>query len=219
MPARELLAVDIERPLRHEFESIDIFAGIGVSNEPAAGPTRDSLLSRASRRNSLIDVLCSLAINGQSETHTRLTDALAAARDRLPAIQPTDSLRAPALIAAYALNIINPQNWVREEVAVPSGASKSGYRYVSPEEEQSHFDGIRATSAAYLAESEMRFAIMRAAKSPERSSPVFARQAVDWAKHAEHAEKGEDETDAWMAEETLVNVALICHAGWRRRTG
>ena len=150
-----------------------------------------------------------LAINGKPETRKRLTDLLVAAHNRLPAIQPTDTLLAPALFAAFAINLVNPQNWVCEKVALPSGASRFEYCYVPPTKEQAHFDDIRVIHAPHLAKTDMQAAIMLAAEKPERSSSTFARQAVDWAKHAMHAEKDKDETDSWMTDETIVNAALI----------
>ena len=205
----ELLVVDLERLARQQVESIDIFDGIDGANEPAGGPTRANLLSRPSRRNSLESMLKWLAIYGQPETHMRLTDALSAARDRLPAIQPTDTLLAPALFASYAINLIDPQNWAREKVALSSDSSQFRYHYLPPAEEQAHFDRVRAIHAPQLAKTDMQIAILLTAERQKRSSPTFARKAVDWVKQSEQIKKDEDETNAWMADDTLVNAALI----------
>ncbi len=204
----DLLIVDMERTIRQRVGGFDFFAGLGGNTEPQGGITRESLLTRPSRKHSLRDILEQAAVTFDPEHLAELQSQLKTVQSNLPEIEELASLRSPSLMVAYAINVTDPKNWIEKEVTY-KGRKIIGTIYSPPPAEQAHFDKLNSHHGEQMNADNLRAEIMLAAAKPERSSPELAQRAADWVtRHAEQASEA-DETENWFNNETVVNAALV----------
>ena len=130
-------------------------------------------------------------------------------------------------MAAYALNLIDPNNWHKVPVTLPDGTQETARKYVSPEAESRHFAALQAAARDRLTDSNMQASIGVALEDPSRSSSEFAAAAVEWAQIATAMPKNDDADEDWMREQAVVTAAMIAmrdgdaelragHAEWAR---
>lgn len=205
----ELLSIDRERQVYDNFEFPDIFGLRALEKEPIGAASLESLKKRASRRHVLEDLLGQFAISEPVELREALTAQLRRAAARLGPPEKQSNLRDPALMAVYALNLIDPNNWREVSVPLTNGTQRTARKYVSPETESRHFASLQEASRDRHSDTNMQADISLALEDPSRSPLEFAAAAVEWAQRMMDVPKSENADEDWMREQAIISAAMI----------
>jgi len=202
----KLLCTDRERQVYENFRYPDIFGLKSLQKEPVGAVSLESLKNRPSRQHILEELLGQYAIYGPAELRETLTALLHQAAARLGAPDKLSNMRDPALMAVHALNLVDPGNWREVPVEMTDGTQTTAHQYIPPESERRHFASLQEASRDKLSETNLQAAISLALDDPSRSSPEFAKAAVEWAQKAMTVSKGENADDDWMP---IISAAMI----------
>src|SRR4029434_4376556 len=103
------------RPVHENAALPDIFGLKELQKEPNGPVQLASLKARVSRRVSLYRLPVHYANGDWAEERNQVKRLLEAAVQRLAAFELGDSLAQPRLMAAHALNLLDPSNYKEEE--------------------------------------------------------------------------------------------------------
>ncbi|OGR28003.1 MAG: hypothetical protein A2X58_14755 [Nitrospirae bacterium GWC2_56_14] len=128
-------------------------------------------------------------------------------------------------MAAHALNLANPGNYIEKTVILAGGTHGTARLYASPPDEEQHFAALQRSAQDNFADINMQTSLPVALEDPSRSSQDFAAKAVEWAQ-ASVPEAGRED-DALTREQGIISAALIAmrdgaaelrsrHEGWAR---
>lgn len=162
----ELLATERQREVFDRVGSI----GLEFQKEPPGPVQLEHLRARPSRGIQLERVL--LGYLSDDEASAKARQQLEAALDRLGAFGEDDDFGDPAFMGAYALNLLNPKNWVPVE---------GGQTYRSPPGEAEHLERMQTKRARSLHDSELEARIHLAISDRKRGSAEVARDAFAYA--------------------------------------
>lgn len=162
----ELLATERQRDLLDQMGSI----GFDFQKEPL-GPVRlEHLRARPSRGVQLERLL--LGYLSDDEPSAKVRARLEGALGRVGPFKEEDDFGDPAFMGAYALNLLNPNNWVPVE---------GGRAYRSPPAEAEHLERMQGKRAKSLHCSELEAKIHLAISDRKRGSAELARDAFAYA--------------------------------------
>lgn len=202
----ELLCLDRQRQLHDQMGLPDIFGLKELQKEPVGGATLASLTVRPSRHNALEALLPFYAFQS-AELREQLVDILRRASERLGAPDADATLGDASLMAVHALNLIEPANYREETSTRNDGSTAHGWRYVPPDTERSHFEGLQQRAKPRHETANMQAAISVALEDRSRSSAAFAAAAVAWVQG--QPPRPEDDDDTWMQEQAVIITAMI----------
>ena len=194
----ELLSFDRQRQVHDAVPKVD-FLRLGAigPKEPRGSVRLEDLRKRPSRRVPLESLLSAFVT--EQEYRNSLRAILENASDRLGAPEPDASFADPRLMARYALNVIDPDNWKDT-----NGARE----YISPPDEQRHLEALQHSHAAEARDSNLHAAIQLALEHPERCSTELVQHAISYAQRLELSENGEED-DLGSATDDVVSAALL----------
>ncbi|MBT2305119.1 hypothetical protein J7E70_32445 [Variovorax paradoxus] len=168
----ELLSLDRTRQIHDRMPKMDFGGWDAIGPKEPRGPIRlADLKKRPSRRYVLEELLATFALN-EAADRSSLRALLAAASARLGPAEPDDTFADPKFMARYALNMIDPANWLPVE---------GGRTYASPPAEVQHLKALQEKRAAQTMDSGIDAAIQNALEDSARSSPELAEHAVAYA--------------------------------------
>jgi hypothetical protein len=162
----ELLASERQRDVFDRVVSL----GFDFQKEPPGPVQLEHLRARPSRGIQLERVL--LGYLSDDQVSAKVRKWLKRALDRLGAFEEDDDFGDPAFMGAYALNLLNADNWV---------AVEGGQTYRSPPEEAEHLGRMQAKHAQSLHGSEVEAKIHLAISDRDRGSAEVARDAFAYA--------------------------------------
>jgi hypothetical protein len=209
----ELLCIDLERKV-HDAVPVPDFLGIrDLQREPNGPATLDSLKARSSRRASLDELVPKYLLDAPEDARKKLVALLGEAIARLgPYVEDAD-LRDPALMAVHASNLLELGNYREVEVPLRHGGTAIGRQYVSPEAERLHFERLQQMGSDRSTYGSMQLAISAALQDRGRSSPEFARRAVEWAQTATPPPSDEDDSSKFHDLATVGAAMLVTRDG------
>jgi hypothetical protein len=162
----ELLAIERTRSAIDQMDS----GALIVGNEPTGKVTLADLRAKPSRQASLEGALpASLSNDADAE---KLRNRLAQAVAELDSYQDHADFADPEFMGRYALNLVNPENWVEVE---------GGRAYKSPSDEAGHLKRLYAERGQLVRHSEIEARIRLAIDGKEHATPDTARDAVEFA--------------------------------------
>jgi hypothetical protein len=205
----ELLCLDRERYGDDLVPQPDFFGLSALRPEPRGLASAENLKQRPSRRVSLDRLLGYYGAYGPPDLRHELTAELREAVARLGSPSDDADLSDPALMAAHALNLCDPSNWLEVTIDQADGTKTTGLQYVSPEAEARHFERLQNAAAVRTQQANVQAAINLALEDPKRSSPEFAAQAVAWAQAADARQPDDDNDAQWMREQAVLAAAMI----------
>lgn len=188
----ELVSLDRTRQGHDQIELPDLFGPKSLEKEPVGSATRNSLKQRPSRRVPLERLVGFYGVFGPEKLRAKLEQLLQVASERLGVPEPGSNFADPRFMARHELNLVDPANWQEREVMREDGVVECGREYVPPQEEAEHLDALYTRSAAKLASTNVRAALLLAIDSPSRSSPELAAQGVAWAQEELRRPKNND---------------------------
>lgn len=201
----ELLWVDRQRVIQEKFHNLVTVH----EKEPMGDITNKDLQGRPSRRISLYDLLGQYAIISDVKLQEQLHDALQKTTERLSPPNEKSTLRDPEFMTIHALNLISPENWQEVEIKQEDGSNQTALQFVSPPEENLHFQTLQEEASESTIATNIQMAITLATEDPSRTSPKFLQQAVDWAKGIiDDLSRDKSDQDG-MLEQAIVTAAMI----------
>lgn len=203
----ELLAIDRERWSGDVTPVPDIFGLDNLQREPRGQAMLESLKEQPSRRVMLDQRLPDLAVEGPEDVRQRVAELLRAAVARLGAYGEDDDLRDAAFMAAYAGNLLVPENYTDVEVRLPDGRTAAGKQYVAPEAELRHRERLQSARDERSTGINVQLAISAALEDRRRSSPEFAERAAEWAQR--QTPPADAENSSGLQHQTVVGAAMI----------
>jgi hypothetical protein len=162
----ELLAIDHRRAIHDQIGGFQHLFG----QEPTGKVRLADLAARPSRRVSLEYALTGFVNN--EPVSNRLRTQLKAAVEKLKAYDENATFDDPAFMGNYALNLLDPKNWVNVE---------HGMEYQSPPIERKHLERLRKLSSTQIQASEVEAKIQLAINDPAKGSPELALECVEYA--------------------------------------
>jgi hypothetical protein len=204
----ELLSFDRQRYVHDNFQFPDIFGLGALHQEPIGMATLESLKKYPLRRQMFEDLVSQYTF-GPIELRNALGDLLRAAATRLGSPDDQSTLEDPALMAAYALNLLDPNNWPEVTVTQSDGTQITVRKYLPPDAERRHFERLQAGSREKQIAANMRAAIDRLLENPSHSSPAIASSVVAWAQSVAPPSTEDDPDAAWMHEHAVFSAAMI----------
>ena len=188
----ELLSIERQRDV---FDQIGSF-GFDFQKEPP-GPVRlENLRARPSRGIQLERLLAGYL--SDDEVSATVRDRLKVALDRIGAFEEEDDFGDPAFMGAYALNVLDLNNWVPVE---------GGRAYRSPPSEAEHLDRMQTKRARSVHSSELEAKIHLATSDRGRGSSEIAREAFAYAEG--HLPDGSDPDVLKTRSTRLVATAML----------
>ncbi len=164
----ELLCLDLERMVAD-----------GLLQEIHDTSGSSSLKERPSKQFCLFSLLKNNAISGLPELRIEIAGLLQQSIERLGPYSDHAGRLDPAFMGVHALNLVNPANWRTDTSNLGSDSKPI---YIPPLEEAEHLARLSASTPPSLADQDMQFAVRTAVLHPNRSSPEFVSEAVDWAR-------------------------------------
>jgi hypothetical protein len=206
----ELLCIERERQLNDAHEPPDIF-GLGeLRREPKGGATLASLKKRYSRSVPLEALLPNYALAAAENERRILSTALLRARERLGPYDEAATFGDPPLMVAYAINLVDPANYLEERIQQPDGTAVAGYRYIPPEAERKHIERLQHAQTDRTSNFAMQLSILNALETATKPSSEFVVTAVEWAQAPAPADSDDDqETALEMREQAVLTAALL----------
>lgn len=162
----ELLATERGRQTHDQMGSVLL----AMEREPAGKVQLADLAARPSRGMPLERLL--IGYLGDDPASRRVRTQLSAAVDVLGDFKTNADFGDPAFMGAYALNILDSDNWIDVE---------GGRAYRSPPAEAEHLARLSEQSSQLIRSSNIEAKIQLAIDDPARSSTEFAREALDYA--------------------------------------
>ncbi len=206
----ELLCLDRQRRLLDAMEDPDIFGLNALQKEPVGAVSLDDVKKYPSRRQMFDNLVGQIGAFGPPELRESLSDLLRRAAARLGPPSDQSALDDPARMAAYALNLLDPDNWPEVSVVRDDGSQMTLRKYEPPAAERQHFERLQEGVRERQTATNMQAAIGLAVDDPSRSSPQFAAQAVAWAQGVAPPTSPNDDPDAeWMGNEAVFSAAMI----------
>lgn len=170
--------------------------GFAIGDEPSGRITLADLRAKPSRRATLENVLP--AYISDDIASRVLRDRLRAAVDELEPYENRADFGDPAFMGRYALNVLDPENWVEVE---------GGRTYRSPPDEAAHLERLGAGHARSARESEMHARIQLAIDASEYATAATARDAIE---HANGDLPDASDTDSLKSRSTrLIATAML----------
>lgn len=163
----DLLAAERQRAAR---DQLNVGGRLDYGDEPAGRVTLADLRARPSRRATLEEALTRYL--GDDAPARELRVRLGSAVSRLEPYEAHSNFADPTFMGRYALNLLNPANWVEEG---------GGLRYRSPPEEAAHLKQLGDRHADHMHESGMDARIQLAIDGGEHATPGTARDAAAFA--------------------------------------
>lgn len=203
-----LLSIDRERHMHDQMPFPDFFGLGALQKEPTGAATLTSLERRPSRQHALEALLKFYAFNLPVTLREKLRRLLQAEADRLGEPAADADMRDPALMVRYALNVIDPANWVEVDVAQSDGTTARARQYVAPAAEANHLATLREVRAGSIVDGGIEAQLGLALDDPTKSSPELLRTGIDWARRQPapaSAEWGEDD----LRVSNVVTAAMI----------
>lgn len=204
----ELLCLDRERTT-HDLLDSDILGLRTLQREPAGAINIESLKNRPSRRQSLDQILSHFAVFEPFEHRETLRKLLESEASRLGSHDENSNLSDPSFMVVHALNLINPENFRKVNVPLEDGSQTEDFEYVSPEAEALHLKKLQEVDAIDGRDRDMVLQLSNILENPSRSSPEFARAAVDWAMKPANEISEEEHNDDSMRKQAIVTAALV----------
>ncbi|MET4016060.1 hypothetical protein [Bradyrhizobium sp. S3.2.12] len=178
----ELLCADRTRPHRESIKFPDFFGLKALEREPIGSVSRKDLQDRPSRKIELERLIGVYALNGPEEERVKLVKLLRKSAERLGAPEPHSNFGDPRFMAAYAINLANPENWKEQEATLEDGKKVAAIGYASPPDEEAHIRRLENAHAPRAQDFNIQSYISLAIDDPARSSPQLAKMVVEWAK-------------------------------------
>jgi ABC-type cobalamin/Fe3+-siderophores transport system ATPase subunit len=161
----KLIAIERQRKALDQMDR-----GHVIGQEPSGKVMLADLRAKPSRGATLEDALAQyISKDVASET---LRGRLRAAVDELEPYEDRDDFSKPAFMGRYALNVLDPENWVEVE---------GGRAYRSPSDEAAHLERLGERQARLARKSEMDARIQLAIDGSEHATTATARDAVEYA--------------------------------------
>lgn len=160
----ELIATERSRSTHDQMDT----GRFAMREEPTGRVTLADLRGRPSRRATLENALPAYFVDDAESG--RLRERLRAAVDALGPYGDRADFGDPAFMGRYALNLVDPGNWVEVE---------GGRAYRSPTEEAEHVRCLGERHAAVARDSNMGARIHLAVSGGEHATPETARAAVE----------------------------------------
>ena len=205
----DLLCIDRQRIIHDNMKHPDIFGLKALEKEPIGQVDRKSLHSRPSRRFVLDQFLCYYADASLTELRERLNTMLLSVSKRIGPPNEQSTLGDPELMAIHALNLIDPNNWKEVSYPLKDGSSQVALQYVSPAEEEQHFESLQEASKDRFTDTNMQAAISLATEDPSRTSPEFLKEAIEWAIDLANGQRSDELDEDGMHEQAVVTAAMI----------
>lgn len=203
----KLVAIDRERAALEQFEPLDLFGVRALPKEPLGTEKLEELKSRPSRRFGLDSLLLLVSSKGFENARAKLRSRLEEAAHDLGPPQSEDDLSEPRLVVAYALNLIEPANYVDVQVPQRDGSEATARQYVSPPAEAVHMHALqekaRDKSHAFTIVSRINLAI----EAPGNAQHGLIEEAVAWAK--KQANQLPDEDEKPLVDSAVLAAAMI----------
>lgn len=230
----ELLAMDRHRIALDMQEIPDPFGIRELRQEPLGLVSLQELASRPSRSlllDQLLDEPGNYLDPVPNEAFEELKRLLEAAATRVGAPQEDSTLFDPRLMVRFALNRLDPENWIPAEVQLEDGTTATRLVYVSPAEEAQHLSTLEQKSRQRRVDGQLRILANKLLELPGRATPELLAYLVEWAqKEVQESAPDEDEEDlVWLHEHAVFATALIVardgspelrvrHRAWLLRT-
>lgn len=202
----ELLWLDRERYIA-DLPMADPLGLNELLTQSAGAPNTQRLRDRPSRRAELCDLLGRYAVGGPPDLRDRLNALLRQATERLGPPTPQSTLRDPRLMAAHALNLVDPANWPDVVVQHEDGTQTTARKYASPEAERRHFQAFESERRDQAAATNMQVSLAAALKDPASSSSEFAAEAAAWAQKSTPSPADDDAQK--LHSEAVITAAMI----------
>jgi hypothetical protein len=202
-----LLAID---HMRYAQDSLGQLPQPWLHPEPAASVRLDDLLRRPSRRLSLSIVLRHFVVDEPAQIRESVRHALEAELAKLgPPKEDDAALSDPSVMAAHALNLINPENHAKRT----NSAGIEGFQYVPPAEEAAYFTRLRQQSEQGETQIFLISRLTRAIAEANCPAPLLE-QGIAWASResTEHDMPENDERDM-IDRAKLIVAALVLRDG------
>jgi hypothetical protein len=209
----QLLSMDRNRIVFDRHEDIpDPLNLKGIVQEkiaPVSVKELDRLPSRSLMFDQLLDVHEHFLEPLPNPALGRLRDLLQDAAKTLGAPEDHSGLFDPRLMAIYALNRLEQENWKLANFRLTDGSVVSQVAYFSPPEEAAHHDRLDQESRQRRTDAQWTSVLSKLVDLPGRATPEFLIPAVEWAQR-KAAEQAADDTDAdWIKRESINMAALI----------
>jgi hypothetical protein len=202
----ELLCADRTRPHQENFEFPDFFGLKALEKEPVGSVTRKSLKERPSRKIELERLIGNYALYGPEEERAKLVRLLRKGAERLGPPEPHSNFGDPRFMAAYAINLANPENWKEQEARLEDGTKVAAIGYLSPPDEEAQIRRLENAHAPRAQDFNIQSYISLVIDDPARSSPQLAEMAVEWAK--KQSPSAEDDA-LKMRDQNVLAAAMI----------
>jgi hypothetical protein len=158
----------------------------------------------------LDDVLGIYAVTPEyAPSKEQLVRLLTEATLRLGAPEANVGLNSPTLMARHALNRLSAENYQQATQIDASGTEHTGWQYVTPPEEDSHFKPLQDAQQSKNRDANISSRLMLVLENPSQSSPEFAAAAVEWAKEKQATDDDTTEYTSRPKQEVLVMVAMV----------
>lgn len=167
-----------------------------LRDEPSGRVRLEDLRGRPSRRVPLERLLS--AYLDDDETSRLVRERLQAALEELGAYSEHADFGDPSFMGAYALNVLNPANWV---------AVEDGRAYRSPPEEAEHLKRLMSSNSEWMRSSDIEAKVSLATSDRKHGSVEIAREAL---LHAAGDLPDDTDTDYLKSRSTrLVATAML----------
>jgi hypothetical protein len=186
----------------------DLFGLGALQREPAGAATLKSLKDRPSRRYPLENLLGFYASDVPAELRKKLKNLLQAEAVRLGEPATDANMRDPALMVRYAMNMIDPANWIEVDVPQSDGTTVRARQYIAPAAEAKHLAALQAAHAGHSADAGIEARLGLALDDPSKSSPDLPQTAIDWARR-QAAPASSDRNPGDLLQSSIVTAAMI----------
>lgn len=205
----DLLIVDRERHVHDTMPFPDVFGLEAAQKEPAGAATFASLKSRPSRQWPLESLIGHYAVDDEPAPRERLRNMLQEQAAKLGKPDAQSDMRDPAFMVLHAFNLADPANWKDATLKLRDGTERDVRGYVAPEAEARHLAALQAERTGGFADIDMEARLGLAIEDPSKSSPEFARQAVDWARRQPPALAAPESDEHDTRRHSIVTAAMV----------
>ena len=143
------------------------------------------LTTRPSRHCELSRMIGNLTLSGPADIHSKLSEALGHARERIAQgsypddKDPINGLRATA---ERAWRMTDARRWSRKTLRLADGRECEGYQYQLTPEEEALINSAQASANAHLTEQASRLRIQKALEEPHTSTAEIVANGITWAR-------------------------------------
>ncbi|WP_143102886.1 ATP-binding protein [Rhizobium sp. NFR07] len=210
----ELVSWDRNRVARDSFDTRDLFGLRAMRSDPASLAAEAALKSRPSRRVPLESLYHDYTINGPESLRLNLVGNLQLAAQRLGAPEPTANFADPEFMVQHALNLLEPANWIEQELQAEGGSVTRGRQYISPEIEATHIARMNEGEASRIEHANLS-ALLTMAMDNSSGAPIdLPSRGIEWARKqstitGETACDDDSDDEAFVNQEAIRAAALI----------